>query len=269
MKNSLHSHSESGQSLIELLFAMALAVVSISAIAYALLGPQAAARQSIESIQAEALAEEGLAAVNVMTHVSFDDFTEGTFGLLYVDGQWAFDGSSDTHDQFERSVTLKEVSEDLYEVTSVVTWETTGVRESEVSLTSFISNWKQTKGDAASVLFDVSELQYQASGTTITDVTIENIHDSNDVTITDLQFSWAGEASLLEVWIDGVLVFIAATTSAVDSGTIIDIDDVTLTTAVSPMAFGPVHFSADMQTTGLHLVSFLSDGSKRYTRLVP
>lgn len=248
---------------------MSLAVLAISAIAYALLGPQAAARQSMENIRAEALAKEGLLAVQTMAHVSFDDFIAGTFGLQYVDGQWEFSGSGDTHGQFERSVVLEELNEDFYQVTSVVTWDVGSVRESEVSLTSYVSNWGQTKGEAAAVLFDVSALQYQEAGATISGITVENVHDTNDVTITDLEFAWAGEASLLEVWIDEAPVFVAATTSTVDSGTTIDIDDVTLTATGSSVEFGPLYFSADMETSGLHLVSYLSDGSKRYTRIVP
>ncbi|MFT7506906.1 MAG: Tfp pilus assembly protein PilV [Acidimicrobiales bacterium] len=260
-------HRIQGQSLIEALFAMSLAVVSISTVAYLIFQTQVSVRQSTEQVQAQELAQEGLAAVTSISQNSFDSLSVGTHGLAVTDGVWGFSGSVDTSGKYTRTVVITTVDEQTYLVVSTVTWDITAARTGTVSYTTYVSNWEQTADDAAYLYFDTSAVLYASGGTSIEGITVANTQSSANLTITQLSAEWDGGAKLSGVSIDGLVVYSATTSEAAVSGELVDTIDILIGSDGVPVTFGPLLFTSDMRATDVLITTYLSDGSKRYTRV--
>ena len=85
--------SKKGQSIIELLVAMAIFVLSISAISFLILDSYVAHRIGREETIATLLAEEGLEAARSIRDNSWEELTDGVHGIIVSGGYWAFQGS--------------------------------------------------------------------------------------------------------------------------------------------------------------------------------
>jgi len=258
-----------GQSLIEILFAMSLAVLAISTIAYLFLQTQVSTRHSVEQLHAQALAQEGLSAVSSISQQSFNNLTAGTHGIEIDEGQWTLSGIQDISGKYIRTVELTLVDPGLYAVVSTVTWDLSSVRSNTVSYTIYISNWEQTAGDATDVHFDADGSFYTFSGTTLEGVTVANTHPSENYTIEQIRLQWDGSSTLDVINIGGVTVFDAATTTPVLSGDLVDISDVTINAGGIASVFGPLVFTSSMLGTDVLVTTYLGDGSKRSMRISP
>lgn len=260
-----------GQSLIEILFALALAMIAIGTIAYLLLGTQTASLQLAEYAEGAALATEGLAAVRSISQESFDNLSEGTHGLTLVDGVWQLSGNEDSLGQYTRQLTLTALDADneIFEVTSLVSWPATQNRDASVSYSTFISNWRQRKGNATFLSFDTTALTYTNGGQTIDGVSVSNTHGSQDIVITELQIFWDGTAKLATTSIDNTVVFSTLPGAEASSGDTIDIIDTTILAGGTSAPFGPFEFTGVVNTTDVLMAVYLSDGTKYYVRATP
>lgn len=258
-----------GQSLIEILFAMSLAVVVLSTIAYLIFNTETTVRNSAESLYAQALAQEGVAAVKSISQNSFGTLSEGTHGVLLQDGVWKFSGSNDTTGKYIRSVVLTEIDVDIYNVVSTVIWDLTAGRSKSSSYGEYVSNWEQTAGHAADLQFDVSGVLYALGGTSIEGMTVRNTHLTTDLSITQLSLQWDGGERLSEVTINGELLYSASSSEAAVSEELIDTDDILIESGGSSVIFGPLKFTGDIGSTEILGTIYLSDGSKKYIRISP
>lgn len=135
-----------GQSLIELLIAMGVFVLAVSAITFLILDAYIADRAGHERTKASFLAEEGLEAAKSIRDNDWDDLTVGDHGLTISGSSWAFQGTEeDLSDQLkegERKITIEGVDSNRKKVTSQVAWELTETRLQDVSLVTYLTDWR-------------------------------------------------------------------------------------------------------------------------------
>lgn len=128
-----------GQSLLEVVLAIALFTLGVVAIGSIVLSTQIAARRSLEGSQAIFLAAEGIAASRVIGYGDFDALTTGTHGLLLQSSNWSFVDGSDSTQQFVRVITVADISVEVKRVMSTVSWEFEPSRVEAVTLTEDIA----------------------------------------------------------------------------------------------------------------------------------
>ncbi len=134
---------QKGQALMELLIAMGVFVLSLSAIIFLVFDAYTSNRAGKELTAATFLAEEGLEAARSIRDNSWDDLSPGEHGLNAAD-KWSFKGGSDTiNDKYIRTVIVEEIDANRKKVTSKVTWDITRAREGRVKLTTRFTNWQR------------------------------------------------------------------------------------------------------------------------------
>lgn len=261
MNNAQH---QKGQSLIEILFAIAVFTVGVVTIGYLVFDSYASLRFGGQSLQARLLAGEGIEASRSMRDADFGLLQEGVHGLIFTDGEWSFGGPSDTTGIFERVITIVDVDDDLKQITSEVSWGS-GIQSKSVSLSTYLSNWKQNTGQAKDMRYDIHDAIMTASSSVLSGIALRNTGTS-DATVTGLSLQWNTDTPLLRASIGGVTVFTASTSAPASSGEDIDINE---------YVFGPA--------TGFHLMEFtfanaveapefvltalFSDDSRKFTRI--
>lgn len=87
------------------------------------------------------LAEEGVEVARNIRDSDFANLVDGTYGVDTVSSAWDLSGSSDSVDGFTREVILDQISADVFDVQSRVTWDITGLRPGEIVLNSKLTNW--------------------------------------------------------------------------------------------------------------------------------
>ena len=86
---------QKAQSLIELLIALGVFVLIVTAINFLSLDTYIADRAGGERTQATFLAKEGIEAAKSIGDNSWDDLSLGSHGLNISDGNWIFQGTED------------------------------------------------------------------------------------------------------------------------------------------------------------------------------
>ena len=156
--------SKSGQSVIEVIVAVAILVIIAASSVTVVLGSFSTTRLAEEETQAALLAVEGLEATQSIRNQNWANLTNGSHGLLFSGGNWTFNGSSDIDptNTFTRTTTIAEVQRDgngdivgsggtvdvdTKKTTVDVTWNFTPTRQNTVSMTSYLTNWQKSKGN--------------------------------------------------------------------------------------------------------------------------
>lgn len=139
---------EAGQSLIELLIAMGVFVLVVSATTSLILDVYLSDRVGRERMIATFLAKEGMEAARSIRDNNWGNLTNGEHGLVISGINWAFQGNQeDVSAQLregERKIIVEEVDSDRKKVTSQIIWKTTEARSQDVSLITYLTNWKAT-----------------------------------------------------------------------------------------------------------------------------
>lgn len=135
-----------GFSLVEVLLSVAVFSLIVTALVGGLIyGQQSTALAGMRS-RAALLADEGLESVRNIRDANFSNLTDGTFGLTTTGNQWNLSGSSDITDIFTRAVTVSAVDANRKLVTSTVTWQQNPQRTGNVTLATYLTNWKAGGG---------------------------------------------------------------------------------------------------------------------------
>ena len=151
---------QTGQSLIELLIAMVIFIMVIASITFMTLDAQVADRQGEERTRATQLTYEGLDASKSIKNRGWKYLTIGQHGISDISGFWEFAGTENNIDQYQRRITVENVNRDdnknivatggtidfdTKKITSKVDWQFTPERPSDVTLASYLTNWKSKK----------------------------------------------------------------------------------------------------------------------------
>ena len=210
--------------------AMGVFVVGVATIGFLVLDANASFLQGSGRLQATLLAEEGLGAAHSMRDADFDNLTVGIHGIALVGNVWVFSGGSDIQDQFIRAITVSDIDVDTKRIESTVTWTVAGARESSVTLVNYLTDWKQTEGDAGEQFeFDTSAAGF--SGLNLTGIALENV-GTFDITVDKIIVYWTDPLETIrkmffngvKVWGDGIGLPVGGQVS----GTEIDIEDFTM-----------------------------------------
>ncbi|MDP3729189.1 MAG: hypothetical protein Q8R26_00320 [bacterium] len=132
-----------GQSILELLVAAGIFLLTSSAAILLFFGGQSVSIDSANAERALQYASEGLEATRSIRTRNWDELIAGTHGLRFINNQWELQGSSDVQDLFSRTVTIVDVASDVKKVTSSITWQTDPQRPQEVTLVEQFSDWKK------------------------------------------------------------------------------------------------------------------------------
>jgi len=140
---------ERGQSLVELLLAMGVFVLTVSVITWLILDVYLADRSGRERTLATFLAKEGIEVARSIRDNSWDALTIGEHGLTISGGKWTFSGSqediSNKLKEGVRKIIVESVDSDRKKVTSQITWKLSEARSQDVSLISYLTQWKKTE----------------------------------------------------------------------------------------------------------------------------
>jgi len=267
-----------GQSLIEILVALSIFIAGTVTIAVLVLDANISSRQGIERTQAIALAREGLEAARSLRDADFDNLIVGTHGII-LSGTWMFSGSSDTQDQFTRRVVITDIDVDTKAVESSVNWQFTQPRQTSVTSTGYLTDWKQTHGDAgqSSVAISGAELRDDtavcpsvtaSTSNRLQGITIENT-GTGDITIDKMQVDWSTSPLTTEVMINASTVWggsggVGSPSGNQPSGTELDIVDYTLG-AGGGAEDVCIDFTASVAGTDFIVKFIMTDGSTQYS----
>ncbi|MEK7146495.1 MAG: hypothetical protein AAB802_04955, partial [Patescibacteria group bacterium] len=128
-------------SLLEIIVAVALFTIFAATIATITIGVRFDHNDGIDRIQANFLLIEGLEAVRSIRDHDWSNLTAGDHGVYATGGSWAFTGTGTTIGNFQRSVTLTEVSSSRFDVEVTLIWYTDDGFYMERSVTSRLTNW--------------------------------------------------------------------------------------------------------------------------------
>lgn len=133
-----------GQSLVEVLLAIAVFVIGMATLCVLVLDASVTHRKSAERLKALALAQEGMEAVRSIRDGSFDMLAPGTHGLATSGTVWSFSSASDTYEGFTRVINVSASGTDYRVVTSTVSWQFTPTQTQSVSLAGVFTDWRRT-----------------------------------------------------------------------------------------------------------------------------
>lgn len=259
--NRVHTHT--GQSLVEILFAIAVFTIGVVTIGYLIFDSFTSLRIAEEEMQARFLASEGLEAIRSILEHDFDAVTAGEYGLALTSGVWSLNGLGDTQGKFSRYVSIVEVDGENKEATAHVSWGD-GISARDVSLATIFSDWEQQSGDAASLDVDFNNAMLSSSSTVLSSIALRNT-GAEDITLTEMSVEWTPDAVLQGISIRANELMNASTTAI--SGETIDIADYTIGAGTGYHLIDGITFSQSVADTDFLLTFTLSDQSKRYVVL--
>jgi Tfp pilus assembly protein PilV len=136
----MRCHFRAGQSLIEVLIAVAIFVMSATTVGVLLIDASQTSLRGSGDVEARQYAIEGLEATRAIRDLNFSNVTTGTHGLAISGGSWTFVGTSDTQDGFNRSITVTAPDANTRYVTSTVIWTSNNQTETTAVFT-ILTNW--------------------------------------------------------------------------------------------------------------------------------
>lgn len=132
-----------GQSLIEVLLAVAIFSIVMGAIVFSFIDIYRGSFYSVNRTDGFRLAQEGIEATRAIRDRSFAELVSGTHGIALSGAQWSFSGTSDTSALFTRTIEIASPDVDTRYVTSTVSWVDGGQPRSIV-LATIIKNWEKS-----------------------------------------------------------------------------------------------------------------------------
>lgn len=143
-----------GFSAIEVLLASSIFILIVAALMGAFIYGSESTALAGQRARAVFLAEEGLEASRNIRDASFSNLSDGTTGLAISGNQWIFSGTSDTTDDFyTRQITISAAGTDRKQVASTVTWQQNNQRTGSVSLTTNLTNWRNTTSISSCTIY--------------------------------------------------------------------------------------------------------------------
>lgn len=259
-----------GQSLVEVLVALSIFVLGVATIGLLVLDANVSSRQGLERNQALLFAREGLEAVRSIRDGDFDNISTGTYGLVLSANKWTFSGTSDSQDQFTRTVVISDIDIDIKKVVSTVTWQFSGAYQSSVTLTDYLTDWNQTQGAAGKLELDISGASISTDR--LLGIKIRNI-GSSSIIIDKITAWWDTAPQIKEIVINAATVWSdigpGTPLGKQSSGTEINISDFTLAANSAWINIDKFHFDASMTGATFIIKFIMTDASTKYVLVKP
>lgn len=134
-----------GQSLIELLVALGIFVMSISAGFQLFFGGQNLSIDSANVGLASDYGQEAVEAVRTIQDRNWSELTDGSHGLVFQNNEWMFGSSSanESRDIFTRTIAVGTVDSNTKIATTTITWQTDPLRTQTVELVERLTNYQE------------------------------------------------------------------------------------------------------------------------------
>ncbi len=147
--------SQTGQSVIEVLVALAL-LGSMFAASFMLISTSWSQGQtSLLRTQAQTIFSDGFEAVRQISQTDFSELTDGYHGLSQASGLWSFSGTEDITDaRFTRTVRVETITDNERTVTITVSWTTPTGRPAEISSATRFTDWNGPTTPTSSNCYD-------------------------------------------------------------------------------------------------------------------
>jgi hypothetical protein len=247
-----------GQSLLEIMVAIAVFAMGVVTIAYLLFEGQSVHLDNALSLRARMLAQEGIAVAGSLLARDFEAVPEGVYG---INSDYSLAEGGDTEGGFEREITVTGAGENK-KVAARVGWQGFGGRERSISIETLFSDWRQRSGAAKEL--NVHTDAVSSTGASLSGITFGNA-GASDIAIEALEVEWNGDSAVSSVMMDGASLFAASTTTVpVGSGGEVDITDFAVP-AHSDHAM-EIAFT-DTVPADLLIVFVLNDSSRRYVHI--
>lgn len=142
--------NQKGQSLIELLIALGVFVVMVSAVGFLVLDSYISNLRAKQNARALFLAEEGLEAVRSIRDNDWEDLEPGSHGLVISGSNWVLFGESenlsDKLPEGQREIYIENIDQDRKKIISKVIWQIAPERENRIELVTYLTNWQEEIG---------------------------------------------------------------------------------------------------------------------------
>lgn len=133
-----------GQTIIEMLVAVGIIVVALTALVAATITAVRNAKFSQNTALATKFAQEGMEATRSIRDRSWTELQNGNHGLSWDVTQWSFSGFSDTPALgFTRVVNVADSGSDKKLITTTVSWtDSSGTGTHESKQVSYLTKWR-------------------------------------------------------------------------------------------------------------------------------
>lgn len=264
VRSNRKGNKKEGQSLVEIMAAIAFFVAGGVTVAYLIFGAFDSFAQSVDRTKAVYLAKEGLVAATALGRSDFDLLSTGVHGMSLTGNGWEFSSTSDITGKFTRNVTVTDVEDKIKQIESTVSWTTINGREQTETETEYVTDIRQTEGDGGNLTVDISGATLSSSSTELLGLIVENTGD-DPITLTDIETQWNNAETLYGITIGGSDVYSVATSSGVSSGTEVDVSDVTLAPGSGLTSIDRLSWNGSMTGAEFLLTFIFSDGSRKHT----
>lgn len=136
-----------GHSIVEALVAIGIFIIMISASVILFFSGQSSTQDSLQTQYAENLTRTAIEATRSIAEKDYEEVEIGIHGVAFESGAWRFAGTSTTTDIYTTTVTVTQVAPDIRKITTDTTWSGSHNRIQKISLSQYITNWKQVRND--------------------------------------------------------------------------------------------------------------------------
>jgi len=134
--------NESGQMLIEVLVALTLFVVIISAVIIFFFNGQLSVLSASKTREALDVARNGIEAARFIRNADWANMVNGQYGLEFTGNQWQFNSTSDTTGDYTRVITITTPETNVRQVISRVFWQDERFGQQEIEIATLLSDWQ-------------------------------------------------------------------------------------------------------------------------------
>ncbi len=144
IKGSADEADEAGQSLIEILVAISIFVLSMTAAFQLMFGGQSLSVDAVNAQLSSDYIQEGTTAVRAIRDREWAELTDGNHGLVFQNNEWMFGSTSvnNTKDIFTRTVSISTINENIKIATTTVTWQVNSGRIQKIETVEQLTNWE-------------------------------------------------------------------------------------------------------------------------------
>lgn len=279
--------TESGQTLIEVIFALLIFFIFISGTLMLSFRAMKSTTRGIELNQIKQMETSSWEALQAIAYDNWPTLTDGTFGLTSAGGKWALQADADiTADRYTRGITISSVRRDATSCAIVENGGTTDPDTKKVTLTltwpaeptpqsvtgeRYLTNWKSpifscAVTEAGKLIIDTTDSTIDATKKSIVSTYLRNT-SAVPITIDKMTLSWDKPGLITFIKINGTNYWHSTNGTgtpqgAQPSGTELDLVNFTLA-AGQPYEMENIRFDSKIDGATVTITVIMSDGSHK------
>ncbi len=276
-----------GTILVEIVIALALFMMLITAIVPLYLGVFKSNIRDMDQLKADLYTQEAFEAVRSIRDRNFSNLVNGTYVISRGSGLWNFSGSSDVIGKYTRTINISDLSRnsncdlvssggtvDIHSknITVTISWSSGGDIPEQVSSTIYLNDWKNSSGceQSGNLAISLAGAALSSANQRLINVTLTNL-GTNPITIDKVTLNWNNSHLIQEVKIASTIVWKynggQSPSGKQPSGTELDIDNFTIQPNSGTISLDHFMFDADMSNTTFSIYFTMADGTVRYEQV--